>query len=215
MIHLYGIVDGLDELPPVRGLDGAPLERRSLEGLELVFSRTSTPPSAEVSREAVLQHAQVVEELAGRSGAILPAQLGHAFRDDGELATAVREQAAQLARCLERVRGCVEFGLRATVAEAGDAVPEAETGADYLRVRLEQARRLDGLVARLHEPLARLARATTRQRRPDGFSAAYLVARKDVAQFREAATGLDRAPEATVVCTGPWPPYSFASEAQS
>ena len=22
MIHLYGVVDGLDELPPVRGLDG-------------------------------------------------------------------------------------------------------------------------------------------------------------------------------------------------
>src|SRR5204862_7668517 len=126
-----------DELLPVPGLGCGRCARRSLEGLELVFSRTSTPPSAEVSREAVRQHGQVVAELAGRSGAILPAQLGHAFRDDGELATAVREQAAQLARCLERVRGCVEFGLRATVAEAGDAEPEAETGAEYLRVRLE------------------------------------------------------------------------------
>ena len=210
-IHVYGIVDGLDELPPVTGLDDAPLERRQVEGLELVLSHADTPPSAEVSREAVLRHAQVVEELNARSAAILPAQLGRAFRDDDELAAAVREHAPQLARGLERVRGCVEFGLRAIPGDGNERLP-AGSGKEYMRARLEEARRRDRVAARLHEPLARLARATALRSQGDELNAAYLVARDDVSEFRKAVAGLERTPELTVVCTGPWPPYSFATE---
>src|SRR5690242_10287145 len=104
VIHVYGVVDGLEELPRVLGVDEAPLERRRVAGLELVLSRAETPPSAEVSRETVLRHAQVVEALMRRSAAILPAQLGRAFRDEDQLATAIEEQAVQLERSLERVR---------------------------------------------------------------------------------------------------------------
>ncbi len=211
MIHVYGVVDGLDELPALAGVDEAPLERRRVAGLELVLSSGERPPSGELSRETVLRHAQVVEALMGRSAAILPAQLGHAFRDEDQLAAAIEEQAAQLERGLERVRGCVEFGLRAT-GEATD-VPEADTGAGYMHARLEQTRLEDDLVDRLHEPLARLARATTLQRRAGGVTAAYLVARDDAAAFEAAAARLERTPGVTVVCTGPWPPYSFADGA--
>ena len=80
MIHVYGFVDELAELPALAGVDEAPLERFQVAGLELVLSRAATPPSAEVSREAVLRHAQVVEELMRRSAAVLPAQLGRAFQ---------------------------------------------------------------------------------------------------------------------------------------
>lgn len=211
MIHVYGVVDGLDELPEVAGVDEAPLERRRVAGLELVLSSVAPPPAGEVSREDVLRHAQVVEALMGRSAAILPAQLGHAFRDEEQLATAIEEQAEQLERGLERVRGCVEFGLRATTRTA--EAPAADTGAGYMHARLEQVRLQDDLVDRLHEPLARLARASNLQRRSGGVTAAYLVARDDAAAFEAAAARLERTPGVTVVCTGPWPPYSFAAGA--
>ena len=212
MIRVYGIVDGLDELPEVAGVDEAPLERRRVAGLELVLSSGAPPPSGEVSREDVLRHAQVVEALMGRSAAILPAQLGHAFRDEEQLATAIEEQAEQLKRGLERVRGCVEFGLRATTARTAE-VPAAETGAGYMHARLEQVRLQDDLVDRLHEPLARLARATNLQRGTGSVTATYLVARDDAAAFEAAAARLERTQGVTVVCTGPWPPYSFAAGA--
>lgn len=213
MIHVYGVVDDLAELPALAGIDEAPLERLRVAGLELVLSRAATPPSAEVSRETVLRHAQVVEELMHRSAAVLPAQLGRAFRDEHQLAAAVEEQAPQLARSLERVRGCVEFGLRVTTAP-GEAAP-AGTGADYMRARLEQVRIQDDLVERLHEPLARLARSTTLQRRPEGVTAAYLLEHDDVHAFERTAARLEHTGEVTVVCTGPWPPYSFAGGAAS
>lgn len=205
MIHVYGVVDELADLPRVAGLDDAPLEVVRVAGLDLVVSKAE--PTAEVSREALLRHAEVVEELMRASEAVLPAQLGRAFRDDAELEEAVREQAPKLTRALEDVRGCVEFGLRAIPDEEEI---EAATGAEYMRARLGELRRQDSLVAELHEPLAELARATTLQRRDGELNAAYLVAAEDVDAFREVAARIEAAPGVTVVCTGPWPPYSFA-----
>ena len=207
MIHVYGVVEGLDALPPLAGLGDAPLERLRVGELEVVLSR---PAPAEVSRADVLRHAAVVEELMRHSAAMLPAQLGRAFRDEVELTAALGEQASGLALRLELVRGCVEFGLRVVVDEPETRV-ETESGADYLQARLEQARRSERLVETLHEPLAKLARATTLQKR-GALDAAYLVASEDVDAFRAEVSRLANTPGATVVCTGPWPPYSFAGE---
>lgn len=209
MIHVYGVVEGLEELPALAGLDDAPLERRRIGELEVVISRAATPPSAEVTREAVLRHAQVVEELAARSGALLPAQLGRGFRDDEELADALRAQARELGERLDKVRGCVEFGLRALATGASEH--DEATGGDYMRARLEDLRRQDRLIAELHEPLSSLARESTLHRGPAGeIRAAYLVEERNVEAFREAAGRVEGSPGVTVVCTGPWAPYSFA-----
>jgi len=213
VIHLYGVVDGLTALPPLAGLEEAALERCRVDGLELVLSRSQTAQSAEISRDSVLRHAKVVEELMGRSAAVLPAQLGRAFRDEDELAAAVRAQAPQLERALERVRGCVEFGLRAVSSESVGEL-DAASGTDYMRARLEEVQRSDRLVAQLHEPLAGLAHEVTLQQHGGEISAAYLVAREGAEAFQDAVARLERPPEVTVVCTGPWPPYSFAAEAR-
>jgi hypothetical protein len=82
-----------------------------------------------------------------------------------------------------------------------------------MRARLVEERRRDRVVHELHEPLARLARATAVSYRNNGsvLEAAYLVPAARAAAFREAVLRLEtERPELTVVCTGPWPPYSFA-----
>jgi hypothetical protein len=211
VIHVYGVVDRLADLPEVAGLDDAPLELVHVAGLDLVVSKAE--PTAEISREALLRHAEVVEELMQASDAVLPAQLGRAFRDDAELEETVREQAPKLTRALQDVRGCVEFGLRA-IPDEGPQDVEAASGVEYMHARLGEMHREDSLVADLHEPLARLARATTLHRRGGELNAAYLVAAEDVAEFRRAAAQVEAAPGVTVVCTGPWPPYSFAEGAR-
>jgi hypothetical protein len=196
VIHVYGIVDELRELPPVTGVDGAPLERRRVDGVELVVS---DGPGTEVTQDAVLRHAEVVEGLMSRSDAVLPAQFGRPFGDEEDLAEAIRPKAVELARGLDRVRGCVEFGLRVVGPTDG---AEAASGTEYMRARLEQERAL----ATIDEPLAELARASTSNR-------AYLVPAENVAAFRAAVERLQAEhPELTIVCTGPWPPYSFGAE---
>ena len=196
MIHVYGIVEELRELPQLAGVNDAPLERKQVGRLELVVS---DDPGGEVTQDAVLRHAEVVEELMNRSRAVLPAQFGRPFDDEGELAAAIRTKAPELERGLERVRGCVEFGLRVVGPTDG---AEAASGTEYMRARLEQERAL----ATIDEPLAELARASTSNR-------AYLVPAENVAAFRAAVERLQAEhPELTIVCTGPWPPYSFGAE---
>lgn len=212
MIHLYAVVDELGALPEWAGVDDAPLEQRRVGELELVVSRTADS-SGPVSREAVLRHAEVVEELMSRSGAVLPAQFGRAFGDEDELAEAVTTKARELARGLRLVRGCVEFGLRVLGADERDA-GSSSSGAEYMRARLAEEKRQERLVDQLHEPLARLSRTARLDRSSPRslFEAAYLVPAENVAEFRAAVARLEtKRPEVAVVCTGPWPPYSFAA----
>ena len=211
MIHVYGIVDELDSLPPVEGVDGAALERRRVDALELVVSEV---PRDEVTQEAVLRHAEVVEALMSRSRAVLPAQFSRPFAGDDELVSAVTAKASDLEQRLQRVRGCVELGLR-VVAPVPDSGPEAESGAEYLRARLEEERRRSQLVAEVDEPLARLAQETAGG--PAGskvFERAYLVRDEDASTFLDTVRELQAThPELSLACTGPWPPYSFGAEA--
>jgi len=216
MIHLYGVVEELDELPAVSGVDAGPLERHRIDGLELVVSRTPLERN-DVTQEAVLSHANVVEELMARSGAVLPARFGRAFADEQELAEAVRTKAPELAHGLRLVRGCVEFGLRVLGAGAAKSASSEPSGRDYMRAKLAEERARRRLAEELHEPLARLSRASTRfgGASPDLLQAAYLVPRQDVAGFGDQVRRLEAAHvDLTIVCTGPWPPYTFAADGE-
>lgn len=208
MIYLYAIAEELDGLPDVRGVDGAPLTRRGIEGLDLVVSEHDGA-ELDASEEAVLEHARVVEALVGRSTALLPARFGRGFRDDDALREAIEGRAAQLREALAQVRGCVEIGVRVLAPEAPPP-PAAESGRAYMEARLahtEEAREL-------HEPLAALARAATRTVGATPrllLSGAYLVEPGELDAFRRRVSELEAAhTELTFVTTGPWPPYSFA-----
>jgi FAD/FMN-containing dehydrogenase len=216
VIHLYGVVEELEGLPPVAGVDAGRLERRRIEGLELIVSHTVE--GSNVTEEAVLSHAHVVEELMGRSGAVLPARFGSAFSNEHELADAVRTKAPELARGLNLVRGCVEFGLRVL---GGDGAAENASGGlsgrDYMWRRLAEEKARRQLAAALHEPLARLSRASARfgGASSDLLQSAYLVPRQDVAAFGEHVRRLEAVHnDLTIICTGPWPPYTFAANGE-
>ena len=81
------------------------------------------------------------------------------------------------------------------------------TGAEYIRAKAHrtEAARL------LHEPLAFLARESVMQSGPEMLRAAYLVDREAVESFVGLVRRLQETHEGLrVLCTGPWPPYSFA-----
>jgi len=69
-------------------------------------------------------------------------------------------------------------------------------------------------VAELVDPLQALARSSKVKMLPRPsvpLMAAYLVDRGRTEEFREVAAELDAGFEdGQLVCTGPWPPYSFA-----
>jgi len=210
-VSLKKKTEELDALPGVDGVDGTPLARRSVEGLDLVVSEHAGEISA--SDEAVLAHARVVEGLVERSAALLPARFGRGFRDEASLRVAIEGRAADLHEALAQVRGCVEVGVRVLTAEPAPP-PAAESGRAYMEARLARAEETERLADELHEPLAALARAATRTVGATPrllLSGAYLVEPDQLDGFRGRVAELEAThPELTFVCTGPWPAYSFA-----
>jgi len=93
----------------------------------------------------------------------------------------------------------------------------ASSGEAYLRGRLAERHEVERLAAELDAPLVSVAREATRAVGATErllLSAAYLVPDGDVDAFREVVERVQAShPELGIVCTGPWPPYSFATAA--
>ena len=199
MIALLAITD--DAAPPT-----PPLHAVRSGGLSVLCA-----PALEhdVTPEALWRHEELLEELMAER-AILPVRYGTLVADDAAAERAVAERHEEFAAGLERVRGAVELALRVESTEL-ESAGEAASGREYLRAkgaRMETARRL-------HERLAELARESEMQPGRELLRAAYLVDRGAVAEFVARVGLLQREhPELGLLCTGPWPPFSFAEGAR-
>lgn len=207
MIELYAITDNPGPpLPDVTALELVPVD-----GLAAVCAPAG---DEDISAEALWRHEEVVEALMADRD-LLPVRYGTRLEDEHAVARAVEERLGELATALDRVRGAVEVSVR--VLPVGDAgspvVPDTAGGAEYMRVRARAEASQARAAEALQEPLEALARSSTagRPRPPELFRAAYLVDRDAVEPFTGEVARLQRAnPGLGILCTGPWPPYSFA-----
>jgi len=206
VIELYAITDNPG--PPLPDL--AALELVPVDGLAAVCAPAG---EADVSADALWHHEEVVEALMADRD-LLPVRYGTRLEDEHAVTRAVEERRDELAAALDRVRGAIEVSVR--VLPSGDAgraaVPDAAGGAEYLRQRADEQASQAGTVRAVSEPLAALARASTTSnpRPPELLRAAYLIERDAVEPFTAEVARLQRAhAELSILCTGPWPPYSF------
>lgn len=213
---LYGITDTASAALDVTGLGARPL-RRVAEGplAAVVADQDGAPPEPTIDTLRDYEH--VVAQLMD-AGPILPAQFGSAMADEDAVRAMLRERHVDLQARLERVRGAVELGLRATWRDQDGDAPEApaQSGTEYLRRRMDRRRRARE-IARDLDQLTELARSCRRALipRPElPVVYAYLVDRGRVSSFVALVEELDgRLDDVELVCTGPWPPYSFAEGA--
>ena len=179
MPYVYAVIDARAPAPE------PPLRAVCHGRVAAVVADRDAPPPTPAARF----HPEKVVAALTANGPVLPMRFGSTTDD---VAGLLGERAEEQAGALERVRGAVELGVR----EAGGSAPPPVSGTDYLirRARFE----------RVHTALEPLARAAVRGPRPPHLGA-YLVEREDVDAFRARVAGLDD----DLVCTGPWPPYSF------
>jgi hypothetical protein len=182
-------------------------------------------------------HHGVVAALA-EDGPVAPVRLATIFRDDDGVRTLLRERAEELTTLLERLGTCREWGVKVW-ATGSPAPPEpaatpatttnGSPGTAYLmrrRAEREAGSRQHAhgtaLTDRLHAELSGIALAEHRLALQDAslsgrreemlLNATYLVRREDEDAFRSTA-GADGDEGIDVVCTGPWPPFSFSTVA--
>jgi Gas vesicle synthesis protein GvpL/GvpF len=226
VIWLYGICDRPDMPPPRRrGLAQAPVDGIREGELLAVISRHIHPPG-DPALDALWVHERVVERImADRT--VLPMRFGTKLPDDEAVRDVLSTRQQEFLVALARVRGRVEVGIRAMQALGTEPVsnnstpepsrPVATSGREYLEAKLRDGRRVEREAAALHEPLASLAVAVSRQsaRAPaELLRASYLIEAAMLARFRATVERLQRAhPGTAILCTGPWPPYSFVVNA--
>ncbi len=213
---VYGIAEADDIDTSGVGLDGRPL-RAVAEGPLVAVVSDQDGRDPEPTPAALGAYERTVRRLMER-GAILPAQFGSVLDDEAGVRGLLRWRREDLLARLERVRGAVEIGLRASWSDAsrGRSRGWPQTGASYLRDRLELRQSARRVASEL-DPLTALALSSRRALvpRPDlPVLDAYLVDRRRVDEFvalvAQLGDGLD---DVELVCTGPWPPYSFAEGA--
>jgi Gas vesicle synthesis protein GvpL/GvpF len=210
VIWVYAVCERAElRLPRVCGLAGAPLDMIAEGPLVAVLTR-HTHALDEPGLEALWAHEGVVESLMAER-AVLPMRFGTTLPSPDDVREALTARRDVLLEALDRVRGRVELAVRAVqpAGRAAAAPPPAASGSEYVRARLACAR----TVSALHEPLATLAVAARRwpERAPgELLRTSYLVDESTVAEFRNAVQCLQHEhPEAALLCTGPWPAYSF------
>jgi hypothetical protein len=220
VIYVYAITDAAAP-PPRRGLDDAELRTVGEDGLFAVVSEHAEA-AVEGTEENLWTHEEVVEALLD-AAAVLPLRFGSMVEDAEAVRALLDGRRREFEATLARVRGAVELGVRVALPDAEGAAVGAGArraegagpGTAYMLSRLDRERRAADAVARIHGPLAGLARESVRADRSlDRFAltASYLVDIDRVDTFRALVDELaDELDGATIVCTGPWPPYSFSS----
>jgi Gas vesicle synthesis protein GvpL/GvpF len=195
VIELYAITD--DPSPP-----DPPLRAVRSDGLTALYAPAER---RQLTAEVLWRHEEVVEALMEERD-LLPMRFGTLVEDDEAAVRALDERREELKTSLDRVRGAVELAVRAEADPSSAGAPAGPSGTEYMRAKAHRTE----AAALLHEPLAFLARESVVRPGPELLRAAYLVDREGVESFVGLVRRLQAAQEdLRILCTGPWPPYSF------
>jgi Gas vesicle synthesis protein GvpL/GvpF len=209
-VLVYGIAEPDDAAIKEAGLQQRPLRGVCAGPLVAIVSDHDEPPPRSV--ETLWEYEQIVERIAA-GHSMVPARFGSMLDGDEAVLEMLHSKHETLLAVLRRTRGAVELALRATWDQPSE--PEAQTGTGYMRARLELRQRARAIADELM-PLDKLSRASrcelpSRPQQP--LRCAYLVDHEQVPDFTAFLQQLDdRLSGVDLVCTGPWPPYSFAEE---
>jgi Gas vesicle synthesis protein GvpL/GvpF len=173
-----------------------------------------------------VRHQQVVGEIAAQA-TIIPARFGTVFSGEEALKKNVTGRKAALEKVFDRITNADEWGVKVFAEKKAPAkVTEARSGKDYLRQKAAQMKQRSGSddpeLQRLATALKKVASHAAASGKVSGsqpsllWQATFLVPRsrrkqwdKVLAEFVEQWDGLRR-----IEVNGPWPPYSFVSDAE-
>lgn len=218
---VYAVAEDERVLPAgLTGLAEHPLRALRHRELAALVGECRGPVAA--THAALWRFEQTIERLMD-DRTVLPARFGTTLPDAGAVEQWLAGRHDRLADGLRRVSGAVELGVRAGWAEDGTAAPNPPSGAnpgtEYLLGRLDRRRRAGQIADEIDAAVGALARQRSRRilARPEiPVSAAYLVARPRVEEFLARCHSLqERIAQVRLVCTGPWPPYSFVTREDS
>jgi len=232
VLYLYALVRAKATLPePGPGLEDVPtswLVHSDMAALVTAFSSAAVPASS----ANVWRHEELVEAVMATQ-CVLPVRFGTVFTDEAALHAALALCYGQLVADLDRLQGRVEMAVRVLWEHGEETATESRpvsqvtaagpmTGRAYMLARLQEEQhntalrqQAEGVAQEIHQPLAHMAVDSQRRILVTPrllLTAAYLIDQDKIQDFQQQVRliGTER-PELRLLCTGPWPAYSFVT----
>ena len=226
ILCVYALVAPVRPLRRVTGVTGEPLRAVSVDGIAAIVGEIRRRPAA--SNRNLRQYATVVESIAARVSAILPARFGTIFDDAAELMLVLRSRRAWIRERLSAVRGRVQMTIRVQGSDPSDRLLRGRTpvtsnrgvrprnkatqGTRYLQQRLavlRTAREVPQLTP-IRPSIRRLVKEERVERRGGVITVHHLIPRAMAERYRAAVDRAAGRSDIRLAVSGPFPPYAFA-----
>jgi hypothetical protein len=210
-VSLYAICGGEAQPHPGTGLGGQTLRVIRSAGLGALVSDNPAAPRPGLGEAELWQHERAIEELMAAND-VLPVRFGETLESESAVRAMLESRREEFEAALQRIAGACELSVRAAWRE-DTPTGALQSGTSYLAARADAESRAAALARQLQRRLAPFSRASRLRRVPQPsftLACAFLVARSMVSGFMAEVGRVDsEVSDTTLVCTGPWPPYSF------
>ncbi len=211
VIYVYALSDRRVPIAPMRGHR---LETMNVAGVYAVVERLDEMPA--MSEQTLREQHAIVVRLAKSAPAILPARFGALIERD-ELARVIASRRVALRHAFETVRGKQQMTVRVFGPAEHPRTPRpSSTGTDYLLNRASARPRLPAIARTISAAVRPLVSGERLDPGRGGIRVTlnHLVQRGRVPRYRllVQAAIVETDPDATVVVSGPWPPFAFAPD---
>ena len=226
ILCVYALVSAPPALLRADGVTGEPLRIITVDRISAVAGEVRRAPAPGVRN--LRRYAAVIESIAAKVPAILPARFGTTVPDAAELTFILRSRRATLRERLRAVRGRAQMTIRLTGSDPlnesyGGQTPvtgrtgvrppyEATQGTEYLQRRREigaRARAVPEFEA-IRGVVRRYIKDERVEKRGGVVTINHLVPRGAALRYRDAVERAARDNEVRLIVTGPFPPYAFA-----
>jgi hypothetical protein len=227
IVWVYALVEpGAHSVRRVTGITGEPLRVVRGDGVTAIVGELARRPAA--STRNLRRYAVVVESIAFRVQAILPARFGTTFDDVAELTFVLRSRGPAIRQRLRAVRGRAQMTIRLLGSDPDDGLSRGQTpvtarsgvrprnratqGTQYLQQRLAMARNAREIpeLAPIRPALRQLVKEERVERRAGIATVHHLVLRRMAERYREAVERAAEQHSVRLAVSGPWAPYAFA-----
>ena len=224
---VYAVVSSSWPVQRLTGVGGERLRAIPFDGVIAVAGGIRRRPAA--STRNLRQYAAVVEYIAARVPAILPARFGTTFDDVAELTLVLRSRGASMRQRLRAVRRRTQMTIRlVSESESGDASRSSQSraasrarvrlehkatqGTQYLQQRLAELRTVREVpeLAAIRPAIRRFVKDERVERRGGIATVHHLIPRATAERYRAAVARAAAKSGIRLIVSGPFAPYAFA-----
>lgn len=218
IICVYALIGRAGTRLNVAGVTGEPLRTIAAGHVAAVAGEVRRVPAANVGN--LRRYAAVVDALASRVPAVLPARFGTVIVDPAELTFILRSRAETFRRNLRHVRGRSQMTIHLftepehRVEEWADAVARvrrAGEGTQYLQRKRAQRVAEEAIPSVIEAAARRYVKDQQVEHRSGIIRIHHLIPRAMATRYRAAVERAAAAHGMRVIVTGPWPAYAFAA----